>query len=91
MRQLRYGASRRFYFRLGISHPIKNNILFGAPYDEARYKKGDLTHIRMANPISDLLRSALYPVLYQCALMRDLELFDAGDETEVGEKGLTLR
>ncbi|KAF7966730.1 hypothetical protein HWV62_37249 [Athelia sp. TMB] len=69
---------------------IKNNILFGAPYDEARYKKGDLTHIRMANPISDLLRSALYPVLYQCALMRDLELFDAGDETEVGEKGLTL-
>ena len=30
-------------------------------------------------------------VLDQCALRRDLELFDAGDETEVGEKGLTLR
>ncbi|KAF9516655.1 hypothetical protein BS47DRAFT_1371638 [Hydnum rufescens UP504] len=30
-------------------------------------------------------------VLYQCALDRDLGLFDAGDETEVGEKGLTLR
>ncbi|KAE9384990.1 P-loop containing nucleoside triphosphate hydrolase protein [Gymnopus androsaceus JB14] len=29
-------------------------------------------------------------VLYQCALERDLELFQAGDETEVGEKGLTL-
>ncbi|KAJ7729547.1 hypothetical protein DFH07DRAFT_850204 [Mycena maculata] len=29
-------------------------------------------------------------VLYQCCLERDLELFDAGDETEVGEKGLTL-
>ncbi|RPD55442.1 P-loop containing nucleoside triphosphate hydrolase protein [Lentinus tigrinus ALCF2SS1-7] len=29
-------------------------------------------------------------VLDQCALRRDLELFDAGDETEVGEKGLTL-
>ncbi|KAF8310655.1 ATP-binding cassette transporter [Clavulina sp. PMI_390] len=29
-------------------------------------------------------------VLYQCALERDLELFDAGDETEVGERGLTL-
>ncbi|KAJ7646982.1 P-loop containing nucleoside triphosphate hydrolase protein [Roridomyces roridus] len=29
-------------------------------------------------------------VLYQCALERDLELFDAGDQTEVGEKGLTL-
>lgn len=30
-------------------------------------------------------------VLHQCALERDLELFDAGDATEVGEKGLTLR
>ena len=29
-------------------------------------------------------------VLYQCALEKDLLLFDAGDNTEVGEKGLTL-
>ena len=29
-------------------------------------------------------------VIYQCALKRDLTLFDAGDMTEVGEKGLTL-
>lgn len=47
---------------------IRNNILFGAPYDEERYKK----------------------VIYQCGLERDLSLFDARDETEVGEKGLTL-
>ncbi|KZT29509.1 P-loop containing nucleoside triphosphate hydrolase protein [Neolentinus lepideus HHB14362 ss-1] len=47
---------------------IRENILFGAPYDEERYKK----------------------VVYQCALTRDLTLFDAGDQTEVGEKGLTL-
>lgn len=47
---------------------IRDNILFGAPYNEARYKK----------------------VIYQCALERDLELFEAGDCTEVGEKGLTL-
>ncbi|KAH7914592.1 hypothetical protein BJ138DRAFT_1143462 [Hygrophoropsis aurantiaca] len=47
---------------------IRDNILFGAPYDEARYRK----------------------VLYQCALERDLTLFEAGDKTEVGEKGLTL-
>ncbi|KZP30629.1 multidrug resistance-associated ABC transporter [Athelia psychrophila] len=47
---------------------IKENILFGAPFDEERYKK----------------------VIRQCALTRDLELFDAGDATEVGEKGLTL-
>ncbi|KAJ8473273.1 hypothetical protein ONZ51_g7973 [Trametes cubensis] len=47
---------------------IKNNILFGAAYDEVRYNK----------------------VIYQCALKRDLNLFDAGDQTEVGEKGITL-
>lgn len=30
-------------------------------------------------------------VIKQCALEKDLELFEAGDQTEVGEKGLTLR
>jgi hypothetical protein len=30
-------------------------------------------------------------VLYQCGLERDLSLFDSGDKTEVGEKGITLR
>lgn len=29
-------------------------------------------------------------VIYQCGLTRDLELFEAGDRTEVGERGLTL-
>jgi len=29
-------------------------------------------------------------VLDQCALERDLTLFEAGDKTEVGEKGMTL-
>lgn len=29
-------------------------------------------------------------VVHQCALERDFTLFDAGDATEVGEKGLTL-
>ncbi|KAJ3985397.1 hypothetical protein F5890DRAFT_1510435 [Lentinula detonsa] len=29
-------------------------------------------------------------VLYQCGLERDISLFEAGDATEVGEKGLTL-
>ncbi|KAH7886476.1 hypothetical protein F5I97DRAFT_1926721 [Phlebopus sp. FC_14] len=47
---------------------IRDNILFGAPYDEVRYRK----------------------VLHQCALEKDLALFEAGDDTEVGEKGLTL-
>lgn len=30
-------------------------------------------------------------VIRQCALEQDLKLFEAGDVTEVGEKGLTLR
>ncbi|KAK1236146.1 hypothetical protein PQX77_000617 [Marasmius sp. AFHP31] len=47
---------------------IKDNILFGSPFDEERYKK----------------------VLHQCALERDISLFEAGDATEVGEKGITL-
>ncbi|KIJ38938.1 hypothetical protein M422DRAFT_258345 [Sphaerobolus stellatus SS14] len=47
---------------------IRENILFGAPFDEERYNK----------------------VLRQCALEPDLELFEAGDKTEIGERGLTL-
>ncbi|KAH9939277.1 uncharacterized protein BXZ73DRAFT_76000 [Epithele typhae] len=47
---------------------IRDNILFGSPFDEERYNK----------------------VITQCALKRDLTLFEAGDQTEVGEKGLTL-
>ena len=35
--------------------------------------------------------SHVFQVIHQCALERDLELFDAGDKTEVGERGLTLR
>ncbi|KAK0238173.1 hypothetical protein EDD85DRAFT_833297 [Armillaria nabsnona] len=51
-----------------LNSTIKENILFGAEFDEQRYKK----------------------VVRQCGLERDLTLFDAGDQTEVGEKGLTL-
>jgi ABC-type multidrug transport system fused ATPase/permease subunit len=47
---------------------LRDNILFGAPFDEERYKL----------------------VVKECALERDFTLFDAGDATEVGEKGLTL-
>lgn len=47
---------------------LRDNILFGAEFDEERYNK----------------------VVKHCALERDFTLFDAGDKTEVGEKGLTL-
>ncbi|TVY84175.1 ATP-dependent bile acid permease [Lachnellula suecica] len=51
-----------------VNANIKENILFAAELDEARYKD----------------------VIVACALERDLEILDNGDETLVGEKGITL-
>jgi hypothetical protein len=70
---------------------IRNNILFGSAYDEVRYQKGKecfLFPLMFPSPSPEPILSL---VLHQCALERDLELFDAGDQTEVGERGLTLR
>ena len=65
---------------------MQDNILFGAYYDAERYKKGVIEVIRSRTFFSDE-----HPVIYQCGLKRDLSLLEAGDATEVGEKGLTLR
>lgn len=67
---------------------IRENILFGSPFDESRYRKGRLFH-RTEHALS--LGLIFETVLHHCALERDLELFEAGDQTEVGERGLTLR
>ena len=67
---------------------IRDNILFGSAYDEVRYRKGrKYVYFRSIS----FTWAKRFQVLYQCALERDLELFDAGDKTEVGERGLTLR
>jgi len=50
------------------SASVRENILFGLPYDEERY----LRAVRV------------------CALEPDLRTFAAGDQTAVGEKGITL-
>ncbi|CAO3587547.1 unnamed protein product [Absidia cylindrospora] len=47
---------------------IRDNILFGLEFDEARYAK----------------------VLYMTALTKDLDMLEFGDETEVGESGISL-
>jgi hypothetical protein len=65
---------------------IQDNIIFGAPYNEERYQKGEWYLI-----ISNYKGADFGLVIVQCGLSRDLELFEAGDATEVGEKGLTLR
>jgi ABC-type multidrug transport system fused ATPase/permease subunit len=70
-----------------LNDTIRNNIVFGAPWDAIRYAKG------MPNQGCDVGPAADKDVVVvgQCGLERDLALFQAGDETEVGEKGLTLR
>eukprot|EP01135_Chromosphaera_perkinsii_P005378 Nk52_evm59s343 gene=Nk52_evmTU59s343 len=47
---------------------VRDNILFGKPYDPVRYEK----------------------VVRACCLVKDFILLDAGDMTEIGEKGLNL-
>lgn len=65
---------------------LQENILFGSPYDEERYRKG-ATHPCLASSRRSRLRS----VINQCALVPDIRMFKSGDETQVGEKGITLR
>jgi len=72
------------------SDTIRNNILFGSPFDEDRYRKGKYLTKCLGNR-EDMNVTQIVIVLHQCALERDLDLFDAGDATEVGEKGITLR
>lgn len=47
---------------------IRENILFGAPYEQERYEQ----------------------VLECCALNPDLKIFEDGDLTEVGSRGISL-
>ena len=47
---------------------IKNNILFGLPFDAGRYVK----------------------TIKACALSRDFDMLEDGDQTEVGAQGITL-
>lgn len=47
---------------------IKDNILFGLPFDPVRYEK----------------------VIQACALWQDLDIFEDGDQTEVGAQGISL-
>jgi ABC-type iron transport system FetAB ATPase subunit len=70
-----------------LNDTIRNNIIFTSDFDQTRYEKGETFQ---SSPFArnQLTRDI---VLHQCALDQDLSLFKAGDATEVGEKGLTLR
>ena len=47
---------------------IKENILFGLPYDSGRYRK----------------------VIAACALQKDLDMLEDGDNTDIGSNGINL-
>eukprot|EP00903_Cladosiphon_okamuranus_P012646 g11831.t1 len=51
-----------------INATLKDNVLMGRPFDEARYRQ----------------------VLDVCDMKQDLAQLPAGDETEIGEKGINL-
>jgi ATP-binding cassette subfamily C (CFTR/MRP) protein 1 len=51
-----------------LNSTVRNNILFGKPYDKELYQK----------------------VLKICELEADLETFQAGEYTEIGERGINL-
>ncbi|QRW00087.1 ABC transporter transmembrane region [Ceratobasidium sp. AG-Ba] len=63
---------------------IRENILFGSEYEEERYMKGVLALKPLLLVANDI------QVISQCALERDFELLDAADETQVGDRGVTL-
>ncbi|CAL5382544.1 unnamed protein product [Camellia sinensis] len=51
-----------------LSGNVKDNILFGNPYDSANYDR----------------------TIKACALIKDFELFSAGDLTQIGERGINM-
>ena len=63
----RFSSKRRTCFFVSAG-TVRNNILFGLPYDPVRYER----------------------VIQACALDRDIALFPSGDETPIGERGVTL-
>lgn len=51
-----------------LNATVRENILYGKEYDEARYER----------------------VVQACALVEDIDNLEAGDQTQIGEKGISL-
>lgn len=59
-----YGSQKAWL----MNATLKDNIIFGQPYDEAKYRK----------------------VIECSALKPDIEMLPAGDQTEIGERGINV-
>ncbi|KAF9449128.1 multidrug resistance-associated ABC transporter [Macrolepiota fuliginosa MF-IS2] len=83
---------------LGEMHllPARPNCWYGLPRENGIAYAAQESWVQNDTIRGNILFGSQYDeerykaVLHQCALERDLELFEAGDMTEVGEKGLSL-
>ena len=64
---------------------VRDNILFGKPMDWAKYHE----IVRLFTHASLIKHHRVWQVS-ACALDTDLDMLPAGDETEIGEKGINL-
>ena len=62
---------------------VKENILFGRPYDDARYRK-----VINGKVQAEIISNTNHKI--DCCLERDLEILPDGDNTDIGEKGINL-
>ncbi|TPX30450.1 hypothetical protein SmJEL517_g06008 [Synchytrium microbalum] len=61
-------VSQQPWIQASLNATVKENILFGQPYNRERY----------------------YRALHSAALEKDIAVFPQGDQTDIGEKGITL-
>ncbi|KAJ6520112.1 P-loop containing nucleoside triphosphate hydrolase protein [Mycena sanguinolenta] len=82
---------------LGEMHCVEGRVLFNKSHHQVAYCAQNpwLEHATIRD---NIIFGSAYgydearyeAVIEACALVRDLEVFDAGDMTEIGEKGVTL-
>lgn len=74
---------------------LRDNITFGLPFDEDKYKKVGAPvqrHGRLpggSNPLTRIPPCRLQ-VVHACALELDLQILPKGDQTMAGERGINL-
>ena len=76
-----------------VNATLKDNILMGAPYDEARFQASYFlfccsVYLPLPSPFPSLIYHKA--VTAACALDADIEMLDGGIYTQIGEKGINI-